>query len=64
MAWNKVRLIYLHSWGLGGYVHNPAHKHGKLGSRGTKMVFIRYPKHSKEYAMFGEHPNGGMTKVG
>ena len=27
------------------------------------MVFIRYLGHSKRYVMFGEHPNGGMTKV-
>jgi len=27
------------------------------------MVFIRYPKYSKGYVMFGEHPNGGMTKI-
>jgi len=48
---------------LAGYVHNPTHEHGKLGRRATKMVFIRHPKHSKEYVMFGEHPNGGMTKM-
>ena len=27
------------------------------------MVFIQYPKHSKGYVMYGEHPNGGTTKV-
>jgi len=27
------------------------------------MVFIRYPAHSKGYMMYGEHPNGGMTKI-
>ena len=46
--------------GLAGYVHNPTHKHGKLGPRATKMVFIRYPTHSKGYVIYGEDPNGGM----
>jgi len=27
------------------------------------MVLIRYPEHSKGYAMFGEHPNGEMVKI-
>jgi len=27
------------------------------------LVSIRYPEHSKEYVMYGEHPNGGITKV-
>ena len=36
----KPSLEHLHPWSLAGYVHNPTHKHGKLGSRATKMVFI------------------------
>ena len=46
-----------------GYVHNATHKHRKLGPRATKMVFIRYPEHSKGFVLYGEHPNGGMTEV-
>lgn len=63
--WNgrKPSLDHLRPWGSAGYVHNPTHKHGKLGSRATKKVFIRYPEHSKGYVMFGEHPNGGMTEM-
>lgn len=63
--WNnrKPSLDHLRPWGSAGYVHNPTHKHGKLGPRATKMVFIRYPDHSKGYVMYGEHPNGGMTEV-
>jgi len=63
--WNgrKPRLDHLCPWGSIGYVHNPTHKYGKLGPRATKMVFIRYPKHSKGYVMDGEHPNGGMKEV-
>jgi len=40
--WNgrKPRLDNLCPWGSAGYVHNPTHKHGKLGPRATKMVFI------------------------
>jgi len=44
-------------------VHNPTRKHGKLGPKATKMVFIRYSEHSKGYVMYGEHPDGGMKKV-
>ena len=29
----------------------------------TKMVFIRYPKHSTEHLIYSEHSNGGMTKL-
>jgi len=56
-------LEHLRPCGSAGYVHNPTHKHGKLGPRATKVVFIQYPKYSKGYVMYGEHPNGGMTKV-
>jgi len=44
-------------------VHNPTHKHGKLGPRARKMVFIRYSKHSKGYVMYGEQPDGSMKEV-
>ena len=62
--WNgrKPRLDHLRPWGSAGYVHNPTHKHGMLGPRATKIVFIRYSAHSKDYSMYGEHPNGGMKK--
>ena len=59
----KPSLDHLRPWGSAGYVHNPTHKHGKLGPRATKMVFIRYPAQSKGYVMYGEHPNGGMTEI-
>ena len=41
--WNgrKPRLDYLRPWGFAGYVHNPTHKHGKLGPRAVKRI-IRY----------------------
>ncbi|XP_021912491.1 uncharacterized protein LOC110826200 [Carica papaya] len=63
--WNgkKPILDHLHNWGSAGYVHNPIHKHEKLSLRATKMVFIKYPEHSKGYVLFGEHPNGGMTEI-
>jgi len=44
-------------------MHNPTYKHGKLDTRATKMVFIRYPTQFKGYVMYGEHPNGGITKI-
>ena len=59
----KPSLDHLRPWGSAGYVHNPTHKHGKLGPRATKMVFIRYPAQSKGYVMYGEHPNGGMIEI-
>jgi len=59
----KPSLEHLYPWILVNYVHNPTHKHEKLGPRATKMVFIRYSGHSKEYVMYGEHPSGGMTEV-
>ena len=37
--------------------------HGKLGPRATKMVFIRYPEHTKRYVMYGGPLNGGRTEV-
>jgi len=63
--WNgrKPLVDYLCPWGSAGYVHNPTNKHGELGPRAAKMVFIRYPEHSKGYVMYGEHRNGGMKEV-
>jgi len=54
----KPSLDHLVPWGLVGYAHNPTHKHEKLGPRATKMLFIRYPTHSKGYVMYRKHPNG------
>ena len=59
----KPSLEHLRLGGSAGYVHNPTDKHGKLGPRTTKMVFIRYLEHSKGYVMFGEHPDSGMMKI-
>ena len=59
----KPTLEHLRPWDSASYVHNPTNKHEKLGPRATKMVFIWYPKHSKGYVMYGEHPNGGVTEV-
>jgi len=63
--WNgrKPHLDHLRPWGSAGYVHNRTHKHGKLGPRATKMVFIRYSEHSTGYIMYGERPDSDMTKV-
>jgi len=63
MVDRKPSLNHLCPWGSAGYVHNLTHEHGKLDPRAMKLVFIRYPKHSKRYVMCGEHPNGGMTEV-
>jgi len=47
----KPSLAHLHPWGSADYVHNPTHRHGKLGLRATKILFTWYPKHSKGYIM-------------
>jgi len=59
----KLSLDHLRLWDSAGYVHNPTHKHEKLGPRAIKMVFIRCPAQSKGYVMYGEHPNGGMREI-
>ena len=59
----KPSLHHLHPRDSASYVHNPTHQHGKLGPRATKILFIRYPKHSKGYVIYGEQPNGGMMKI-
>jgi len=59
----KPSLDHLRPWGSASYVQNPNHKHEKLGPRATKMVFIRYLAHSKEYVMYGQHSNGGMIEI-
>ncbi|KAF7116721.1 hypothetical protein RHSIM_RhsimUnG0017100 [Rhododendron simsii] len=51
--WNgeKPNLKGLRPWGTAGHVHNTSHKHGKLGPRANKCVFIRYSEHSKGYVL-------------
>ena len=49
--------------GIRGFLPTPTHKYGKLGPRARKHIFIRYSDSSKGYVMYGEHPNGGMTKI-
>ena len=59
----KPNLEHLRPWGSAGYDHNANHKYGKLGPRSRKLTFIMYPRGSKGYVMFGEHPDGEKTKV-
>ncbi|KAF8392811.1 hypothetical protein HHK36_021048 [Tetracentron sinense] len=40
-----------------------SHEHEKLDPRTRKNIFIRYSESSKDYVMYGEHPNGGMIEV-
>ena len=63
MIGKKPSLDHLCPWQSTSYVHNPAHKYGKLSPRVTKLVFIRYPTHFKGYVIYGKQPNGGMTKI-
>ena len=59
----KPCLDHLHSLGYTDYVHDPTHEYEKLGPRTTKMMFIRYPQHSKAYATYGKHLNGDTTEL-
>ena len=56
-------LSYLRPWGSAAYVHDLSHKYGKLGPRGKKCIFVRYPEHSKGYVFIGEHSDGGLTEI-
>ena len=53
----------LWSWGSIGYVHNTSHRHGKLGRRGKKCIFIRYSEHSKGYVLIGEQLDESVTEL-
>jgi len=63
MARQKTLLSAFTPVGLDWLCTQPNPQTWKAWSKATKMVFIRYPKHSKGYVIYGEHPNGGMTKV-
>lgn len=49
----KPKLKHFHPWDSTGYVHSTSHTYGKLGRIGKKKIFIRYPKLSKGYVIFG-----------
>ena len=59
----KPNFDHLSPWGSAGYVHTTSHKHGKLGPRVYKCIFIRYSYESKGYVMLGEHSDGSVTKI-
>ena len=45
------------------YVYGFFHKYWKLGPRGKKWIFIRYPEHSKGYVFIGEHSDRRVTEI-
>ena len=49
-------------WGYAAYVHDPFHKHGKLGQKGKKNIFIRYSEQSKGYVFLSEHKSESITE--
>ena len=49
-------------WGCAAYVHNTLSKYGKLGQKGKKSIFVRYPEVSKAYVFIGEQENGTVTE--
>ena len=58
----KPNISHLRPWDCTAYVHNTFSKYGKLGPRGKKSIFVRYPEVSKRYIFTGEHENGTVTK--
>ena len=59
----KPNLEYLHPWGCMAFIHDPSHKHGKLGPRGRKCIFIRYCEFSKGHVFIGEDLTGTVTEI-
>ena len=59
----KPNLNHLCLWGSTWYVHTTSHKHGNLGPRGQKSIFIRYSNESKGYVILGEHPDGSVIEI-
>ena len=43
-------------------MHTTSSKYGKLGPRGRKCVFIRYPELSKGYVLVGTNENGHISE--
>ena len=59
----KPNLAHLRPWGSAAFVHDPSSKFGKLGPRGKKCIFIRYPEHSKRYVFIGKQADGSISKL-
>ena len=60
---SKPNLDHLCPYGLAGYVHTTSYRHGKLGPRTQKCIFIRYSNKSKDYVILDEHPDGNVTEI-
>ncbi|WCJ29450.1 Retrovirus-related Pol polyprotein from transposon TNT 1-94 [Euphorbia peplus] len=59
----KPDLSVLRPWGCTVFAHDTSSKFGKLGPRGKKCVFIRYPEVSKGYVLVGENAEGRVTEI-
>ena len=59
----KPNLSVLRHQGCVAYVHDPFHKHGKLGPIGKNNIFIRYTKQSKGYMFLGEHESWSIIEL-
>ena len=58
----KSNISHLRLWGCVAYVHNTSSKYEKLGPRGKKSIFVRYPEVSKGYIFISEHDNGTVIE--
>ena len=58
----KIDLSYLRPWGCATCAHDNLRKCGKLGLRGRKEIFIRYPEISKGYVLVGEQEDGTVNE--
>ena len=62
MDWHETWSKSFETLGCATYVHDPSHKHGKLGSRGKKSIFVRYWTHSKGYVFIGDQASESVTE--
>ena len=58
----KSNISHLRPWACAAYVHNTSSKYGKLGPRGKKNIFVRYPEVSKGHVFIGEQKNSTVTE--
>lgn len=62
-TWRQPELNHLRPSGSVIYIHDPSHKHEKLGLHGKKHTFISYPEYSKRYIFVGENTDGSIFEL-
>lgn len=59
----KPNLNHLRPWESTAFIHDASSKFGKLGPKGKKCIFIRYPEQSKGYAFIAEQADGNISEM-